>query len=269
MRYATLSILAFGLGMTLTACAPENTREADTVAEASEEAINTLTPAEEAEGWRLLFDGETFDGWRGLGRDEVPTQHWVIQDGTIHKIPADQVPVQADGQPLEGGDLMTVDTFENFELTFEWKISEAGNSGVKYNVSEEMSTSYDPPYAALGFEYQILDDQGHPDAQNGPTRMAGALYDIFPPSEDKVLMPVGEWNKSRIVFRGLHGEHWLNGVKVVEFDLDSPEFREAFEASKYRDIPNFAEKRAGHIVLQDHIDAVWFRNLKIRELPAS
>jgi hypothetical protein len=227
--------------------------------------LNTLTAAEIAQGWRLLFDGHSFDGWRGLGRDRVPERHWIIESGSIKKVPSKDVPLQADGQPLEGGDLMTIESFENFELTFEWKISPGGNSGVKYNVSEELSVASPPDNAALGFEYQVLDDDLHPDAKNGPNRTAAALYDLLGPQHKK-LRPVGEFNSARIVFRGLHGEHWLNGVKVLEYDLGTPQMSDRLAASKYRDIKGFAEKRKGHIVLQDHTDSAWFRNIKIRSL---
>jgi hypothetical protein len=118
----------------------------------------------------------------------------------------------------------------------------------------------------LGFEYQILDDDLHPDARNGPNRTAGALYDLVPPQDGKVLRPVGTFNNGRILFVNGHGEHWLNGEKVLEFDLSSPDFEAAFARSKYLPIPGFAEIRRGHIVLQDHGDDVWFRNIKIREI---
>lgn len=212
-----------------------------------------------------MFDGETFEGWRGLGREGIPQEHWVIEDEAIHKVPTENVPLQEDGQPLEGGDLMTISAFENFVLYFEWKISLAGNSGVKYNVSEEMSIGHPPEYAALGFEYQILDDERHLDALMGKDRTSAALYDLIAP-EGKILKPPGEYNTARIVFNGNHGEHWLNGAKVLEYDLDRPEMEVLIDASKYKDIPDFAKKRKGHIVLQDHTDAVWFRNIKIRLL---
>ena len=235
-------------------------------AAAAEEApINQLTPEEKAQGWILLFDGATFDGWRGLGRADVPEKHWIIEDGAIKKVPSGDVPLQADGQPLEGGDLMTVETFRDFELVFEWKISPGGNSGVKYNVSEEMSTAKPPRYAALGFEYQILDDDVHPDAKNGPNRTAAALYDLIAP-EEKTLKPVGAFNRAKIIFKGSHGEHWLNGVRVLAYDLETARMNELLARSKYKDIPGFADKRSGHIVFQDHTDAVWFRNINIRRL---
>ena len=228
--------------------------------------MNILTDEEKAEGWILLFDGKSFEGWRGLGREGIPEGHWAIEDGTLKKVPSENVPLQEDGQPLVGGDLMTVQTFDNFELSLEWKITSAGNSGIKYNVSEAMSTSAPPTHAALGFEYQVLDDELHPDAQNGPNRTAGALYDLIAPGPMKRLQPVGEFNQARVVFQGNHGEHWLNGEKVIDYDLDTTDFRTRLEASKYQPIAGFAERRKGHIVLQDHGDDVWFKNLKIREL---
>jgi hypothetical protein len=199
-------------------------------------AADSLSDHERAEGWRLLFDGKTFAGWRGLGRPDVPLAHWTIEEGAIRKIKSGDVPLQKDGQPLAGGDLMTIETFGDFELAFEWKISPAGNSGVKYN------------------------------AKNGPNRTAAALYDLIAPV-GKRLRPVGEFNTARIVFVGNHGEHWLNGTKVLEFDLGTPRMTELLAKSKYKDIPGFADRRKGHIVLQDHTDAAWFRNIKIRRPP--
>ena len=229
----------------------------------SSESQNSLTPDEQSAGWRLLFDGKTFNGWRGLGYDTVPSAHWKIENGTIRKLADGQVPRLPDGQPAAGGDLMTKDTFRDFELTWEWKISPAGNSGVKYNVSEEISIANAPNHAALGFEYQMLDDSLHED-NKVPSHRAGALYDLIAPNASKRLKPVGEWNSSRIVFRGNHGEHWLNGTKVVDFELGTPHMDSLLAASKYKNIPGFATRRAGHIVLQDHVDEVFFRNIKIR-----
>ena len=226
---------------------------------------NTLSADERRAGWRLLFDGTTFNGWRGLGYDTVPTAKWKIENGTIRKLADGDVPRLPDGQPAAGGDLMTKDTFRDFELTWQWKISRAGNSGVKYNVSEEISMANAPNHAALGFEYQMLDDSLHED-NKVPSHRAGALYDLVPPSASKHLAPVGEWNSSKIVFRGNHGEHWLNGQKIVEFELGTPVMDSLLAKSKYHNIPHFAEKRAGHIVLQDHVDEVFFRNIKIHVL---
>ena len=249
--------IGFASAIIAIACAP--------AAQVGTGAPNALSPAEERDGWNLLFDGKTFNGWRGLGYDSVPTAHWKIENGAIRKIADGDVPRLADGQPAAGGDLITRDTYRDFELTWDWKISRAGNSGVKYNVSEEISMAAAPNHAALGFEYQMLDDSLHED-NKVPSHRAGALYDLIAPNANKTLKPVGEWNSSRLVFRGNHGEHWLNGVKVVEFDLGTPLMDSALARSKYKSIPNFAERRAGHIVLQDHVDEVYFRNIKIRRL---
>ena len=228
-------------------------------------ASDTLTAARRRAEWRSLFDGKTFKGWRGLGYDTVPTVKWKIQNGTIRKLADGDVPRLPDGQPAAGGDLMTRETFRDFELEWEWKISRAGNSGVKYNVSEEISMANAPNHAALGFEYQMLDDSLHED-NKVPSHRAGALYDLIAPSASKKLKPVGAWNTSRIRLRGNHGEHWLNGWKVVEYELGTPAMDSLLAASKYRGIKGFAERRAGHIVLQDHVDEVWFRNIRIRPL---
>ncbi len=255
-------LLTIFLIFSITSCAPSGREQ---TADKSIPETNTLTGQEKAEGWVLLFDGETFQGWKGLGRSDIPDGHWTIEAGCIKKIPSGDIPLQSDGQPLQGGDILTRETYTDFELIFEWKISRAGNSGIKYNVSEEMSVSHPPETAALGFEYQILDDENHPDAKNNDNRTAAALYDLIAP-EGKILKPVGEFNTGRIVFEGNHGEHWLNGKKVLEYDLETQLMEELLKKSKYASIKGFAQKRSGHIVLQDHTDAVWFRNIKIRKI---
>lgn len=272
-RRGSLRATPFLLMAAVVACSADTESvPADEPAAATEvaaaEAPNTLTAQEQADGWQLLFDGQTFNGWRGLGRDTVPTAHWVIEDGTLKKLPSGDVPLQPDGQPLSGGDLMTEATFQDFELSFDWKISEAGNSGVKYNVDEAFSGANGSRTAALGFEYQVLDDVNHPDARAGVdgNRTAAGLYDLISPAAGKPLNPPGEWNHGRIVYQGNHGEHWLNGQKVVEYDLGTPRMDSLLAASKYAPIEGFADRRTGHIVLQDHNDAAWFRNIKIRPL---
>ena len=231
----------------------------------SQGAANQLTDAERAAGWHLLFDGHSLKGWRGLGYDSIPTAHWKVINGTIEKIASGNVPKMPDGQPANGGDLMTVDTFDDFELAFDWKATPGANSGVKYNVSEEFSLEKAANHAALGFEYQVLDDSLSDDNKI-PSHRAGSLYDLISPNSAKKLKPVGQWNSSRIVFRGNHGEHWLNGAKVVEFELGTRRMDSLLAKSKYHTIPGFAERRKGHIILQDHGDEVYYRNLKIREL---
>ena len=239
--------------------------------------LNQLSAAERAAGWKLLFDGRTLAGWRGVGYAGIPAGHWTVEDGAIKKVETDRVPKQADGRPVPGGDIMTEATYRDFELSWDWKITPVGNTGLKYNVSEALSTgqpetilrpSTGTPgasHSAIGFEYQMIDDDRHSDGKL-PTHRSSALYDLITPNANKHVNPVGEWNHSAIVFRGNHGEHWLNGLKVVEYELGSPQMTAALAASKFKSMPWYAEKRAGHIVLQDHSDEAYFRNLKIREI---
>ena len=251
-RLAALAILAGPLAMSR--------------AEAQGAPSGTLTAAEREAGWRPLFNGRDFTGWRGLGRDSVATTYWKVHDGAIHKIARKDVTVAPGARAPQGGDLVTVESFGDFEFAFEWKIPPGGNSGVKYNVSEAMTGN---ATGALGFEYQVLDDERHPDAKAGVNgnRTAAGLYDLIAPVANKPVKPVGEWNEGRIVFRGNHAEHWLNGVKTVEYELGSPRMNALLAASKYASIPGFADRRKGQIVLQDHQDEVWYRNLRIRTLP--
>ena len=225
--------------------------------------LNMLTPEEQEAGWQLLFDGSSLSGWKALGLDSIPGTCWQVEEGTIHKVAGKKATPLPGGEMPPSCDLMTVDTFRNFELTFEWKISPAGNSGIKYNVSEEMSVAGGSTHA-LGFEYQIIDDVNYP-GKLSPSQHSAALYDLLPPVNAHPRPP-GEWNKGRILLRGHHGEHWLNGTKVVSYELGTPLFDSLFRKSKYHKHPRFPEKRYGHIVLQDHADEVWFRHLKIRKL---
>jgi len=227
-------------------------------------SANQLTAAERAAGWKLLFDGTTLKGWRGLGYDSIPTAHWKVENGAIKKIPSGDVPKMADGQPAQGGDLMSIEAFGDFELAWEWKVAPGANSGIKYNVSEQFSLANASNHAALGFEYQILDDSLAEDNKIA-THRAGALYDLIAPNEAKAR-PAGQWNESRLIFRGPHGEHWLNGAKIVDFDLATQRMDSLLALSKYKSIKWFADRRVGHIILQDHGDAVYYRSIKIRVL---
>jgi hypothetical protein len=227
---------------------------------------NELTATERAAGWRLLFDGRTLNGWHGLGFKQTPPGLWTVEDGAVMHAAKGKGPAQPDGQPLQGFDLVSDSSYEDYELAWEWKISEAGNSGLKYNVSEELSVTFAPPHAAKGWEYQMNDDDKNEDNKL-TTHRSGALYDMLPPNEKKHVNPAGQWNRSMIVIRGTQGEHWLNGEKIVEYDLGSPQFDSAFAKSKYRNYPPwFPVRRKAHIVLQDHDDVVWFRDIKIHVL---
>ena len=274
-KYAPLSILA--LSALLWGCHASGAPGASTPSMSAVQAPNQLTAEERAGGWRLLFDGRSLDGWRGLGLTVAPPGHWTAQDGTIKKIASKDVALQPNGQRSPGGDLITTETFRNFELSWDWKMSPAGNSGVKYNVSEALSLaggktaatlspSTAQGRAALGFEYQMIDDDRHSDGKL-PTHRSGALYDLITPNENKHLNPVGEWNHSVIMYNGNHGEHWLNGLKVVEYELGSPALEAALAASKYKVLEGFATRRATPIVLQDHTEEVYFRSIKIHVLP--
>jgi hypothetical protein len=165
------------------------------------------------------------------------------------------------------GDIITTRKYANFELTVDFRLTPGANSGIKYFVDPNLNKG---PGSAIGLEYQILDDARHPDAKKGVNgdRTLASLYDLIPAAATKPTRPIGEWNTARIVVRGAHGEHWLNGVKVVEYDRFTPHFRKLVAASKYHVWPNFGEAHDGYILLQDHGFPVSFRNIKIRELPA-
>ena len=226
----------------------------------SPEALNTLTAAEKAAGWKLLFDGKTTAGWRGAYRQDFPPTGWVIEDGCLKVQPG------SGGEGGSGGgDIITTKQYSNFELQLEWRLSPGGNSGIKYFVLENLPK---PSGSAIGLEMQVLDDDRHPDAKAGinGNRTAGALYDLIAPQK-KAARPIGEFNQVRLLVEGNHVEHWLNGVKVVEYELRSPELRALIAKSKYKSIPGVGEAKQGHILLQDHGNEVWFRNIKIRELP--
>jgi hypothetical protein len=209
---------------------------------------NRISRLEHDAGWQLLFDGVTTAGWRSIKAPGFPAEGWDIDGGALH-------------HTRGGGDLVTERSFGEFELEFEWKVAPGANSGVKYLVGDGDAG------AAFGPEYQVLDDERHVDAQD-PAHRAAALYDLIP-AEGKHLAPVGEFNRARIVARDGRIEHWLNGVRVVNVDTASATFEEAHAQSKYKGSPSFARGHRGRIALQDHGDEVWFRSLRIRELPAA
>lgn len=222
--------------------------------------VNELTPAEIAEGWKLLFDGKTSDGWRNAYKEVFPENGWVIEDGILTVLASDGAESQ------NGGDIVTVDEYSNFDLQLEFKISEAANSGIKYYVAEnEVGNNM----SAIGLEFQILDDKKHPDAKLGNhegSRTLSSLYDLIKASDDKRFYGVGKWNTARIISDQGHVEHHLNGVKVLEFERGSKEYRKLVSESKYKVWKDFGEAEAGHLLLQDHGDEVSFRSIKVLEL---
>ena len=222
-----------------------------------------LPPTRAAEDeFKPLFDGKSLDGWTFIvkadkdGKKADPRATWSVTDGTI----------RCTGKP--NGCMVTAKEYGDYVLKVKWRFpadSKGGNSGVKYLVSEELPKT---GYSAISFEYQVLDDENHPDAKMGiaGNRTAAALYDLLAPGSNKKLRPVGEFNESRIVKRGKRIEHWLNGARVLEFEQGSPALEERIAASKFKDTAGFGKYSRGHILIQDHDDQVWYRNLKIREL---
>lgn len=214
-------------------------------------AENALTKKEQKEGWVLLFDGQSMENWKGFKKDEVPAA-WQVEDGAIV--------LSGKG----GGDILTKNEYENFELMLDWKISEGGNSGIFFNVSEDPKFRYT---WQTGPEMQIIDDERHPDAKQGKdnNRQAGTNYDMHPLTTPAVN-PVGEYNTVRLIVKDGHVEHYLNGKKVVDYTLWSPEWESMVKGSKFASMPDYGRYKKGHIALQDHGDKVWFKNIKIRPL---
>ena len=236
-----------------------------TVPALAQAAPNTLTAKEKADGWHLLFDGKTNNGWRSTHGPAFPATGWEVKDGLI------SVTENSGEEGGKAGDIVTTRTYSNFELLVDFRITPGANSGIKYFVNLNMTPFHGGQGSAIGFEYQILDDAIHPDAKAGKNgdRTQGSLYDMIPPDKAKPVRPVGEWNTARIIIRGNHGEHWLNGMKVLEYTRHTPEFRQLVADSKYHVFPGFGEGNDGYLLLQDHGFPVSFRNIKILELPPS
>ncbi|MGB7394104.1 MAG: DUF1080 domain-containing protein [Pricia sp.] len=221
---------------------------------------NSLTQSEEENGWELLWDGKSTDGWRGARLDEFPDKGWKIEDGVLSVLSS------GGEESAAGGDIVTEDLYGNFELMADFKLTEGANSGIKYFVDTDLNKG---PGSSIGLEYQILDDERHPDAKLGNhegSRTAASLYDLIQADPNKPINPIGEWNTARIVSDGSHVEHWLNGVKVLEYERKSDNYKKLVSESKYDKWPNFGESDEGHILLQDHGDLVSFRNIKIRPI---
>jgi len=226
--------------------------------------VNKLSENEIRKGWRLLWDGKTTAGWRLANYDKFPAVGWAVQDGVLKVLGTKKDTL------VESGDIITDKEFSNFELEMDFKLTTGANSGLKYFVVEDRKKRAG---TGAGPEFQILDDKVHPDAKEGVNgnRTTGSLYDLITAenlsegNKDKRMNPPGKWNKLRIVSKDGHVEHWLNNLKMVEYDRHSQIFRNLIAKSKYNTYPNFAQAVSGHILLQDHGDEVHFRSIKIRE----
>ena len=222
-------------------------------------APNTLTDLERSQGFELLWDGRTSWGWRSARDKAFPKEGWEIRDGELRVLES------GGGEARAAGDIISERKFAAFELRLEFRLAQGANSGIKYYVDPEINQG---PGSSIGLEYQLLDDERHPDAKQGKggNRTLASLYDLIAAAPDKPVRPIGEWNQARIVSRGRHVEHWLNGAKVLEFERGTPEFRRLVAESKYKVWPGFGELPEGHLLLQDHGNRVSFRNVKLREL---
>lgn len=218
---------------------------ADPAAVPAQSPLNTLTAEEKAAGWRLLFDGKSTAGWRAYGADSMPAG-WQAVNGSLTRV-------------SRAADIITKEQFGDFELSLQWKLEARGNSGIFYRAVEGLEWIY---YGAP--EYQVLDDAGHRDGQN-PLTSAGSDYGLYPVPRG-VVKPAGEWNSTRIVAKGPHVEHWLNGQKVVEYEQGSPDWAARVAGAKFAAWPQYGKAMRGHIGLQEHGGQVEFRNIKIREL---
>ena len=226
----------------------------------SERIPNSLSGYEVQDGWKLLFNGKSGEGWKGAYKKTFPEKGWEIKDGIIKVLPS------SGAESTNGGDIVTTEQFSAFDLSFEFKLTPGANSGIKYFVT----LTENNPGSAIGLEYQLLDDTLHPDAKMGKdgNRTLASLYDLIKANkQSRFIKQPGRWNTGRIiVYPNNHVEHYLNGVKVLEYERGSQAYRDLVAISKYKNWQNFGEAKQGHILLQDHGNEVSFRSIKIKKL---
>ncbi len=207
--------------------------------------LNELSVRQKSAGWVMLFDGKTSKGWRNFKKPTFPEKGWLIENGILKHV--------AKGG---GGDLMSETAYDNFDLEWEWMVPAGANNGIKYLITEKRSS-------VIGHEYQMIDDTTAPHAKH----TTGAFYDVLPPTKEKQSKPVGQWNHSRVLIQDNHVEHWLNGTKILTYELGSEEVLKAVQNSKFKSVEGFGKKLRGHIILTEHQDEASYRNIKIRPLP--
>jgi len=222
---------------------------------------NKLTEKEKKENWKLLFDGKTTSAWKAAFKNGFPEKGWKVENGILMVEPSNGA------ESKNGGDIITKEQFSDFHLKVDFKLTEGANSGIKYFVDPNQPVPANPR-SAFGLEYQLLDDERHADAKMGRdgNRTIGSLYDLITANSNKPVKPIGEWNTAEIISKGKHVEHWLNGIKILEYERGSGEFKKLVAMSKYKDLQGFGLIEKGSILLQDHGNKVYFKNIKIKIL---
>ena len=248
----TLFLFLFTLVLIINAC-----NRSEQFEKSPANVLNQLTESESADGWVMLWDGKTFDGWRAIYKQEFPQTGWIIEN--------DAFVCLGTGLPdsLRGGAIITNNKYASFELVLDFKIQPHANSGIKYFIDERLKAS---PGHGLGLEYAILDDDNWPYDKPDYNRTIGSLYDLVKAVDDKPKRSIGEWNEAKIVVNGNNIEHWLNGTKIVEIEKGSQHYKGLVAQSEYKTIAGWGEFAEGHILLQDEGPRAEFRNIKIREL---
>lgn len=245
-QFVATGILALAIGFS--SC---NNQATNANNEAEADSLETVADNGE---WIDLFDGKSLAGWHGYNKGDDTVKNWIIEDGALVCLGAAEWDT--------GGDIVTAREFDNFELVWDWKLEAGSNSGVMYHVVED--PKYKGPFET-GPEYQMIDDEGWPGGLE-EWQLTGADYAMNLASKDKVVNPIGEWNNSKIVYNNGHVEHWLNGAKIVEFEVGTDQWNKEKSEGKWKDFPDYASVKSGKIALQDHGKKAYFKNIKIKEL---